>query len=458
MIRLFVRLFACVWTAIALVVPAAAFEIERHKSPEGTEFVYVHMPKVTQTYIRFVWKGGNGFVPRGKENIEELGPVLLINGGSGDLSPDELAAQVMSLEGGVQIYSDTDATHGILNGTEGNLVETAALFNKVLVEPRFDPRWLRRIQRHYAENISLDALTPIGQAWRTMREVTVKDHPLKQVWNATPVDRLQSITRDDIVAWHKRVFSRKGLTLFVAGNAGVKDVGAAIDVALRGLPETSGRQDFTPLTMRYTGKTILVHRPDVQKSFILVGGPMPKTYSADQEAREIGIGVLGVSDQSRLFTAIRKELRAAYGFEAWGTDFSRAHNMIYLQGEVETAKLQDALETIEVTYEDFRTGGIGPVEFPFAKRLYRNRALGIAESPQGAANLMVEAWITGRDIGHGLAYPMRASDLTRGDVNMVIARDFPPFSQKVKVVVSPDRDALVADCIISDYTEAGQCE
>lgn len=457
MIRLTLR---ALYVAICLVVfgfQASALEVETHKTPEGHQFSLVAMPDVTQTFIRFVWRGGNGFVPLGKENIDELGPAMIVNGGSVGLSPDELVTQLNARHGGIQIYSKPDALHGLLIGTEGKLVETAELLNVILTEPAFDPRWLKRFQRNFKESVSANLKTPSGQAWQTIREITVGDHPLRQAWNVTPVANLSTITIDDIKDWHRRTVTTDGVSIFVAGNADVEEVAVAIDTALQNLPKASGRKDFPPLIMHYPAKTILVHRPDTKKSYILMSGPVPKTYAPDQEAREIGVGVLGVSDQSRLFTAVRKELRAAYGFKAWISDFSRDNAMLYFHGEVETAKLENTYNTVRDTYEEFRSGGIGLIEFPFAQRLYKNRAAAMLDQPRGVVNLLVEAWLSDRSLKEGLAYPERAANLSRSSVNDVIARDFPPFSEMVKVIVSPERDAIAADCVINDFSEAAQC-
>ena len=448
------------FVAICVVVfsfQASAFEIQNHTTPEGHEFSLVRMPDATQTFIRFVWKGGNGFVSPGKENIEELGPIMMVNGGSVGLSPDELVTQINALEGGLQVYSQSDALHGLLIGVEDKLTDTADLLNTVLAKPAFNPRWLRRFQRNYVENVSAHIRTPSGQAWRTIRAITVGEHPLRQVWNAAPVENISSITIEDIKDWHRRTVTADGVGILVAGNADPEKIASAIDIVLRNLPKESSRQDFPPLVMHYPAKTILVHRPDIEKSYVLVGGPVPKNYTPGQEAREIGVGVLGVSDQSRLFTAIRKKLRASYGFKAWINDFSRDNAMLYFQGEIETSKLEQAYHTLRDTYEDFRTGGIGFIEFPFAHRLYKDRTVGMLDHPRGIANLMVEAWLSDRSLKDGLAYPVRAADLSRGSVNEVIARDFPPFSEMVRVIVSPERDAVAADCVISDFSEAALC-
>jgi len=81
------------------------------------------------------------------------------------------------------------------------------------------------------------------------------------------------------------------------------------------------------------------------------------------------MAVLGVSDQSRLHTALRTELRATYAFSAWMSEYSRDSAVLYFQGEVDTAQVAKALQTIETTYATLRQESISAVEFPFAKRL-----------------------------------------------------------------------------------------
>ena len=172
------------------------------------------------------------------------------------------------------------------------------------------------------ENVTADQATAGGQAWRALREMGMGNHPLKQVRSKTPPENIEKITIADVKEWHKRSLSTGNLGIFAAGNASADEIGQAIDAALQGLPAQNKRKDYPRLNMRYPGKTILLHDPKLAKSYILVAGPLPKNYAPNQEARELGMAVLGVSDQSRLHTALRKELRATYAFSAWISDFS----------------------------------------------------------------------------------------------------------------------------------------
>lgn len=247
------------------------------------------------------------------------------------------------------------------------------------------------------------------------------------------------------------------MRITVAGDANPDTIAQAIDTALKGLPKQGSRENLPPLEMYYPAKTILIHRPEAEKSHILIVGPVPPSYAPNYEALQLATGVLGVSDQSRLFTAIRKELRAAYGFEASFDDFTRANGMLFMQGEVETAKLQQALDTVHDSYEKFRTGGVGLIEFPFAHRIFKNRVRTSMETPGTIAHLLTEANLTGRSYAEGLGYIERVEGLSRSKVNAAVVRHFPEFSGMLKIIVSPDREGIKADCVIADFSEAASC-
>lgn len=160
-----------------LATPAFAFVVTEHTTPNGHSFAYVHMPNASRTVISMAWVGGYAFLPLEKGNVEELGPVMMVNGGAGGLSPDKIIAQFEAMDSGARLYSSPDAFHGFVVAPRRDLAKAAEIANKVLAEPAFDPRWLKRFQRNYVENVTRYSGTLKGQAWLAMRNITVRDQP-----------------------------------------------------------------------------------------------------------------------------------------------------------------------------------------------------------------------------------------------------------------------------------------
>ena len=79
------------------------------------------------------------------------------------------------------------------------------------------------------------------------------------------------------------------------------------------------------------------------------------------------------------------------------------------------------------------------------------------EKPSTLAFVMTEAVLQGKTLEAAVNRETQASELGRSDVNAVISEHFPDFDRMLKVIVSPDENAVEADCIISDFTEAASC-
>jgi len=296
-----------------------------------------------------------------------------------------------------------------------------------------------------------------GLAWNLFRETSLADHPYKQFWSLQPLDGINSIELEDVKSWHENSFSSQALTITVAGNAELADINRAIDTVLEGMPAT----EQTPMT-NFPGpdlleKTILLHKPNVEKTVILIVGHLPAHSEEDDVAMQLGVGVLGWGKQSRLFKAVRSELRASYGFGAGTWDMTRKHRVLHLSGEIETGKAQQVLDTVRDSYKKFRNGGVGLVEFPIAKRFYLQRIREEIEEPASVAYLMMDAEMNGFGKDYMPNIVDKISAQSRSNVNQTIQRGFPEFDSMLKIIVTPDASAITDACIITEIDQWESC-
>jgi predicted Zn-dependent peptidase len=442
---------------ITLSAVAATAQTQTLSTPQGHEFTYHRMPNASRVAVAMAWQGGIGHLPQGKENILTFGPWLVTDGGSADRSAADIRAEFEAMDSGAQLYTDPDAIRGFIVAPPKDLKRAAEIANEVLARPALEERWLKRfIRKRKGERA--DAERQVwGQAWNAMRRYTMGDHPLRQAWSYDPLENLDAITGADAQNWYDTSMGVNDLIIAATGPEGPDAVAAAIDLALADMPKGHQRAQTPPLDMAFSGKTILIHMPNAEKSYVLITGKLPGSATPGGEARELAVGVLGYGDQSRLFTAIRKELRGAYGFSSNKYAFTRAQDVLIMQGEIDTQLLAEGMTAIEETYTEFREGGIGRLEFPFAKRFMRAEVKKNIEKPETQAYLMIEAVLDGRDIEEGLKLMERTDNMSRATTNAQIKEEFPPFAEMLKIVVSPDQTAVTADCIISDYAQVAQC-
>jgi len=145
------------------------------------------------------------------------------------------------------------------------------------------------------------------------------------------------------------------------GEIDAENVGIAIDALLDGLTTTTAAlsRESTP---DFTARRILLHRPEAQVTNLAFIAPVPPTRQGGEMEDLLLIHALGGDDQSVLFDAVRTELRAGYFFWAGLVNYTRDHRILFLTGEVETAKLANAERVVRDAYaaRSRRSGTIGP--------------------------------------------------------------------------------------------------
>jgi len=176
---------------------------------------------------------------------------------------------------------------------------------------------------------------------------------------------------DDIKAWHKSSFSTAATTVVAAGSAELDVISKELDLLFAKMPDSQPAEpvDFPQPTV--PGKTILMHKPDAEKTAVIVLGNFPPHSQEHDIPLQLGVGVLGHGKHSRLFKTVRAGLGASYGFGAEVFNFTQEHRFIEMTGEIETEQLSVALDEIEKAYAEFKEDGIGRVEFPLAKRFFK---------------------------------------------------------------------------------------
>jgi predicted Zn-dependent peptidase len=448
---------ALAFVAVTIVAAAASTKVTRHTTPAGHEFSYVPMDGAKRTAVAITWKSG---LPTGAgfhEASARLGITLMLKGGAGGLAPDEIAADFEDLDAGSRLWVQPGEIKGFVVAPEENLIRAAEIANLVLTAPNLSERWLEREKKNLIKDTNVRGETASGLAWNLAREIILEGHPYKHFWSVTPTDGVRNINSEQIASWHQNAFGTASLTITAAGSAGPAKVAEAIDLALQGLPNSENRRvlDFAGPDVK--PGTIVLYVPNSRKSLIMALGNLPRARPGDSATFNTAASVLGLGKQSRLFKAIRSELRAAYGFGA-GTEYITGdHRLLRMGGEVETALLPQALETMRETYEDFRSTGIGEDEFPVARNFYRRRIDEGMNRPAGVASMLMENQLQDWPDQDFEDLSGRIGGLDRSKVNATIKQAYPPYDKLLKIVVTPDANVIEGACVITAIADWRRC-
>ena len=443
--------------AIASATPAAPDGVSRHTTPAGHEFWYAPMADAKRTAIAMRWPAG---LPSGEgrhEAAARIGIALMQSGGAGGLPSDELAAEFEDLDTVSRLRVRPGEINGFVIVPSTHLQRAAGIANLVLAEPDLNDRWLEREKRNLLRNTRMRGETAAGRAWALARAVMLEDHPYSRFWSAAPESDIHAIDAAAIADWHRTAFATAGMTITAAGPDGPEAVARAIDVALAGLPETANNRPIAFDGPDIKPATIVLHDPQSPKSRIMALGALPAAAVEESLALNAATAVLGLGQQSRLFKAMRSQLRAAYRFGAGIDAMNREHRLLQIGGEVETALLPQALETMRETYETFRLQGIGEAEFAVARDAYRLRVEDRLRKPGGTATLLMHNRVHDRPIEDFEKLAPRIGGLDRDAVNAVVQATYPAFDELLTLIVTPDADAVENACVIEAIADWPNC-
>jgi len=440
------------------ITNAKSAGIQTISTEAGHIYTYIPMPDAERSAVAITWHSDIATVPAEKEALPRLAIDLMLNGGAGGLPAEEIIADFEDLDSGSDLWVQPQEISGFIVSPKEHVDRASEIANIVVTQPNFDQKWFAREKKLLADSAAERDELAAGLAWNLFREVTLGDHPYKRFWSLQPREGIDRIELDDVKAWHSESFSSNALTITVAGNAEIDSINAAIDTVLNGMPETAQKPMLDFAGAEISGKTILLHKPDVEKTVVLIIGHLPGHSEAIDIPLQLGVGVLGWGKQSRLFKAVRSELRASYGFGAGTWDMTRQHRVLHLSGEIETGKAQTVLDTVRGSYEKFRTDGVGLVEFPIAKKFYVQRIREELQEPPSVAYLMMDAKLNGFSEDYVPNLVDQISDQKRSDVNLFIEEAFPEFDSMLKIIVTPDAEAISGACVITEIDQWESCD
>ena len=198
-----------------------------------------------------------------------------------------------------------------------NLNETMALFEEVLLEPRWDEAEFERLRSAFEAQIisrSGSAGAIASSVWRGI--VFGASHPYGRPGMGTP-ESMASMTLDDIKAWHARSFSPVGARLQVVGAVDADRIVAAFaGIAERWTGEAVELPDYE-LTPPPDGQTVyFIDMPDAKQSVINVGKRAMPVTDPDWTRLNFATQRLGGGMSGRLMQLLRIEKGYTYGASA----------------------------------------------------------------------------------------------------------------------------------------------
>lgn len=297
-------------TSLASATSASATDIQRVKTPGGAEAWLVEENTVPIVAVEFAFRGGATQDPDGKAGIASVMSALF-DEGAGDLDSEAFQQTLEDKAIELSFSSNRDGITASLRTLPENIDEAFRLLGLALAKPAFDQGALDRMRGQLSAQLRRNALDPDDLAARTYFSEAFPDHPYGRPSRGT-LATLASITRNDVVAFHKRQIARDNVVIGVVGAIAPDRLKGLIDGVLGDLPAKAELTPVATVTPQGVGRTEIVEL-DVPQTSILFGRPGPLRNDDDFIPAYVVNHILGGgSFSSRLFTEVREKRGLAY--------------------------------------------------------------------------------------------------------------------------------------------------
>ncbi len=323
---------------------------QRTALPNGLAVMLLEDHELPLVSATVMVRTGARLEPAEKVGLAALAGTVLRAGGSESMAPDELDLYLESKAASIESSITTSFGRAAMSCLAKDFPEVLRVFAEVLRRPRFDQGRLEVEKTRAATAIARQNDNPGQIVSREFREVIYgADSPYARTETYASIG---SVTRDDLVAWHRQYYHPNRMILGLVGDF---DPGEALRLAEEVFGGWPRGPEAGPETVPVGGGpspgVFYVEKNDMTQSNIAVGHLGITRDNPDYHAVEVLNQILSGSFASRLFTNVRSKKGLAYAVSGGvGSDWDRAG----IFQMVMTTKVETTGAGIEALIEEAR--------------------------------------------------------------------------------------------------------
>ncbi|WHU01220.1 insulinase family protein [Sphingomonas sp. NIBR02145] len=340
-------------------------KVERTRLSNGIELIYANRTAVPVTQVEMSFDAGVAADPSEKLGTQRL-TLNMMDEGTTSLDSTALAEARERLGAGISSGSSADRTYLSVDAPSPNLAGALDLFADVVERPAFAPAELERVRGQSLTGIAQELTTPQSLAARmTPRVLYPATSPYAKLGAGSGDPAVvKTITRDDLVAWHKAWIRPDKAKIFVVSDRPLAEIKAALEARFGGwkVDGPAGTKAFAAASQAVTPKIILIDRPNSPQSLIVAAQLTPVDPFADTLAVATANQALGSGFLSRINMDLREAKHWSYG-AGGGFNFMEHAVPYTISAPVQADKTGDSIKAIQQQVKDFlTTKGVTPEE------------------------------------------------------------------------------------------------
>jgi zinc protease len=297
--------------------PLRKFEVPQVQTatlPNGVKIALIERHSLPIVTARIQVDAGAVREPAAKNGVAVLTGNLLSEG-SRQLTGAEIAEKMAALGAQFGTSANFGAAYENVTSLPNVFPEAFAIAATTVIEPRFDSADFTRIRTNAIANFEQSMASASGVANRVfVNAVYDPETPYSRVGGGTKAS-LETLTRDDVINWHRTMYSPRNTTVMLVGDITLAAARALVEKTFGSW--NAPAPALAPLKNKIrpasAPRIILVDRPGSVQSSIIVGQGTVGWESNDYFGMQAIAQILGGGFGSRINSNLREKHGWSYG-------------------------------------------------------------------------------------------------------------------------------------------------
>lgn len=310
-----------------------------------------------------LWIGtGSMLETRGENGLSHFIEHMLFKG-TQQRSAMQIAEEMDAIGGQVNAFTSKECTCYYAKVIDEHFEKALDLLSDMLLHASFNPQDLEKERSVILEEIAMTEDTPEDLVYELLSEAYFGDHALARPILG-PAEVIRSVTREQILAFHRRHYRPDNTVLAVAGGYELDQLRELAGRYLGAWAAPAQAQKAEPFAG--CAQQVRIKRKDIEQVHVCLGYEGIATGADEAYPMAVFNNIFGGGMSSRLFQKIREEMGAAYSVYSYPTSYPDCGvYAIYAGTSIQQA--QQVVDEIRRQVDRFLADGFTDREFTQAR-------------------------------------------------------------------------------------------
>jgi predicted Zn-dependent peptidase len=410
-------------TALSLSAQIKMPPFQKTVLPNGATLMLMQKRDLPLISVRVTAKGGAEAEPEGRAGLASLASDLLTQG-TKTRSREALAVEVDDLGARLSAFSGRQSSTVFMEFLAKDTTKALAILEDTIKNPLFAEEEFRRLVARRLDSIKAGRDQPQGVVnEQYMAFFYGPDHPYGKP-RAGDEASVRAMKRDEVAAFHQRLFVGKNLIVTVTGDFEPSAMEAKMKSLVGTLPpgEPYVWKKYPPVKPASSPRLLLIDKPDATQTYFIIGQPGLERTHPDRTTIDLVNTLFGGRFTSMLNDSLRVDSGLTYGAGST-VEQDRLPGSIYISTFTKNESTAKAIDLALAQLVKLRTTGLNAEALASAKAYLKGSyPTSKLETSDQLANVLTEFELFGLNRGEVDDLISRIDSVTLEQANAVAKR------------------------------------